>query len=177
MVQKDYHGKSFEGRQCSKLISKFDTLAALIPFESLPIVNCLCLFEKVVEATFGHVLSPNYEEVISRFGVSFTTIMSTFHISMAPKVHIVLHHIPQFIRMTQMPLGLFSEEVAEEQSKRFLKFYKRYFVNCKYIIATFLTGFLILLYTIIPIIYKCILQIQLSALMFGCAWSAGGKCS
>ncbi len=105
MAQKDYHGKSFEGRQCSKLISKCDTLAAHIPVESLSIVNCLRLFEKVVEATFGHVLSPNYEEVISQLGV-----------------HIALHHIPQFIRMTQMPLGLFSEEVVEEQHKRFLKF-------------------------------------------------------
>ncbi len=76
------------------------------------------LFEKVVEATFGHVLSSNYE-VISQFGVSFTTIMLTFHISMTPKVHILLHHIRQFIRLTQMPLGLFSEEVAEEQRKRF----------------------------------------------------------
>ncbi len=37
------------------------------------------------------------------------------------------------------------------------------------------TGFLILLYTLIPIIYKCFLQIKLSALVFGCGWSAGGK--
>ncbi len=100
--------------------------------ESLSIVNCLRLFEEVVEATFEPVLSPNNEEVISQFGVSFTTIMSTFHISMTPKVHIVLHHMLQFIRMTQMPLGLFSDEVVEEQHKRFLKCYKRYGVNCTY---------------------------------------------
>ncbi len=68
IVEKDYHGKSFEGRQCSKLISKCGTQAALIPVESLSIVNCLGLFEKVVEATFGHVLSPTYEEGISQFG-------------------------------------------------------------------------------------------------------------
>ncbi len=60
IVQKDYHGKSFEGRQCSKLISKCDTLAALIPVDSLLIANCLRLFEKVAEATFVHVLSSNY---------------------------------------------------------------------------------------------------------------------
>ncbi len=78
-------GKSFEGRQCSKLISKCDTLEALIPVGPLLIANCLRLFEKVVEATFEHVLSSNYEEVISQFGVSFTTIMSTFHISMTLK--------------------------------------------------------------------------------------------
>ncbi len=84
MVQKDYHGKSFEGRQCSKLISKCGGLAALMLLDSLPIVNLLRLFEKVNEATFRHVVSLNYEEVISQFGVAFTTIMSTFHISMAP---------------------------------------------------------------------------------------------
>ncbi len=51
---------------------------------------------------------------------------------MTLKFHIVLHPIPQFIRMTQMPLGLFSDKVVEEQHKRFLKFYKRYGVNCAY---------------------------------------------
>ncbi len=60
IVQKDYHGNSFEGRQCSKLISKCDALAALIPLDSLPIANCLLLFEKVAEATFEHVLPSNY---------------------------------------------------------------------------------------------------------------------
>ncbi len=125
IVQRDYHGKSFEGRQCSKLISKCDTLAAVIPVDSPPIVNCLRLFEKVVDATFGHILSSTYEEVMSQFGVSFTAIMLTFHISLTPKIHILLHHVPQFIRMTQMPLGLFSEEVVEEQ-------HKRYGVNCTY---------------------------------------------
>ncbi len=77
----------------------------------------LRLFEKVVEATFGHVLSANNEEVISQFGVPFTTIMSIFHIFMTPKIHIFLQHIPQVIRMTQMRLGLFSEEVVQEQHK------------------------------------------------------------
>ncbi len=81
-----------------------------IPFR-LPIV--------CAEATFVHVLSSNYLDVISQFGVSFATIMSTFYISTTPKVHILLHHIPQFICMAQMPLGLFSEEVVEEQHKRF----------------------------------------------------------
>ncbi len=90
--------------------------------DSLPIANCLRLFEKVTEATFVQVHSSNYLDVISQFGVSFTTIMSTFHISMTPKVHILLHHIPQFIRMAQIPIGLFSEEVVEEQHKRFKNF-------------------------------------------------------
>ncbi len=90
----------------------------LIPLDSLPIVNWLRLCEKVIEATFRHVLSLNYEEVISQFGVAFSTIMSAFHIS---KVHIVLHHTPQFIRLTQRPFRLFSEEVVQEQHTHFFK--------------------------------------------------------
>ncbi len=60
IVQKDYRGKSFEGRQSSKLISKCDTLADLIPVDSLPSANYLRLFEKVAEAIFVHVLTSNY---------------------------------------------------------------------------------------------------------------------
>ncbi len=93
-------------------LSPFPALEVFIPLDSLPIVE-------VVEATFGHVLSSKYDEVISQFGVSFTKIMPKFHISLNPKVNILLHHIPQFIRMTQVPLGLFSEEVVEEQHKFF----------------------------------------------------------
>ncbi len=110
ILQKDYQGKSL----------KDDNDPSPFPnVDSLLIVNCLRLFENVVKATFGHVLSSNYEEVISRFGISFTTNMSTFHISMTPEVHILLHHIPQFIRITQMSLGLFSVEIVEGQHKRF----------------------------------------------------------
>ncbi len=69
-------------------------MAALIPVDSLLIVNCLRLFEEVLETTFGHILSSNYDEVISQFGVSFTTIMSTFNISMTPKVRVFHHHTP-----------------------------------------------------------------------------------
>ncbi len=71
-----------------EILSKDDnalsSFPALIPVDSLPIAKCLRLLEKVVEATFVHVLSSNYEYVICPFGVSFTTIISTFHISMTP---------------------------------------------------------------------------------------------
>ncbi len=83
-------------------------------------INCLRLFEKFVEANFGHVLSSNYEEVISQFGFFFTTIMLTFHISMSPKVHIVFHHIPQLVRMTQMPLGLFQKKLLRSSTGVFI---------------------------------------------------------
>ncbi len=81
-------------------------------------------------ATFGEDLSPNYDDVIKRFGSAFSKVMSSFGIRMTPKVHIVLHHLPHFIRLTNMPLGLFSEQVVEEQHSRFRRFYDRYRVSC-----------------------------------------------
>ncbi len=41
--------------------------------------------------------------------------MSSYGTRMTPKVHVVLHHLPHFIRLTNMPLRLFSEQVVEEQ--------------------------------------------------------------
>ncbi len=69
-------------------------------------------------ATFGEDLSPNYDDVIKRFGSAFSKVMSSFGIRMTPKVHMVLHHLPHFISLTNMPLGLFSEQVVEEQHAR-----------------------------------------------------------
>ncbi len=76
----------------------------------LAIIDCLKAFARAAEATFGHRLSSNYEEAIEQFGVNFTRVMPQFQISMTTKVHILLHHVPHFIRLTGMPLGLFQNK-------------------------------------------------------------------
>ncbi len=130
ILRNDYHGKSFERRQCSKLLNKCDALALLVPSECLPIIDCLRAFTRVAEATFGHRLSSNNEEAIGQFGVNFTRLMSQFRISMTTKVHILLHNAPHFIRLTGMPLGPFSEQVVEEQHRRYKAVFNRYRINC-----------------------------------------------
>ncbi len=81
-------------------------------------------------ATFGEDLSPNSDDVIKRFGSACSKVMSSFGIRMTLKVHIVLHHLPHFIRLTNMPLALFSEQVVEVQHARFRHFYECYRVSC-----------------------------------------------
>ncbi len=83
-----------------------------------------------LHATFGHRLSSNYEEAIEQFGVNFTREMCQFQISMTTKIHILLHHVPHFIRLTGMPLGPFSEQVVEEQHRRYKNCFNRYRINC-----------------------------------------------
>ncbi len=94
ILRKGYHGKSFEGRQCSKLLDKCDALALLVPSECLPIIDCLKAFARVAEATLGYRLSSNYEEIIEQFGVTFSRVMPQFRLFMTTKVHILLHHVP-----------------------------------------------------------------------------------
>ncbi len=105
--RKDYHGKSFEGRQCSKILAHCDYLEDHTPSECLPLINCLRSVGKVMAATFGEDLSPNNDDVIKRFGSAFSKVMSSFGIRMTPKVHIVLHHLSHFIRLTYAPRALF----------------------------------------------------------------------
>ncbi len=105
-------------------------MALLVPPECLPIIDCFKAFARVAEATFGHRLSANYEEAIGQFGVNFARVMSQFRISMMTKVQILLHHVPHFIRLTGMPLGPFSEQVVEDQHRRYENFFNRYKINC-----------------------------------------------
>ncbi len=111
ILRKDYHGKSFEGHQCSKLLDNCDALALLVPSECLPIIDCLKAFARVTEATFGDRLSSNCEEVSEQFGVTFSTVMSQFRLSMTPKIHSLLLHVPHFIRLTCMALGPFHNKL------------------------------------------------------------------
>ncbi len=91
---------------------------------------------------------------------------------MSPKVHLLLHHIHQFIYMTQMISGLFSEEVVEELHLRFFLNFKSVMPIIVHIIETPLPGIIILLYNIIHIIFKRIPQIKPFVLGFWGVWSA-----
>ncbi len=116
-------------------------------------------------ATFGEDLSPNFDDVIKRFGSAFSKVMSNFGIRMTPKVHIVLHHLPHCIRLTNMPPGLFSEQVVEMQNVRFMRFYDRYRVSCADHITYPDRLYKCVFYIIIPPIYNIIFQIMLVALL------------
>ncbi len=91
---------------------------------SKPITDCLKALAGVSEATFGYHFSSNYEEVTEQLGVTFSRLMSQFQLSMTIKVHILLRHVPHFIRVTGMAL------CPEEQHRRYKTFFNRYRTNC-----------------------------------------------
>ncbi len=55
--------------------------------------------------------------------------MITHNLRMTPKVHVLVHHVPQYVRLTTAPLGPTSEQALESQHRYFDIFYHRFKVN------------------------------------------------
>ncbi len=57
--------------------------------------------------------------------------MRTHNPRMTPKVHVLVHHVPEYVRRTGIQLGPTSEQAPESQHTFFDIFYHRFKVNCK----------------------------------------------
>ncbi len=53
IARKEFHGESFEGRQCSKLLSFSASLKEVVPPSVPPLVEFLEVFHRVVVGFFG----------------------------------------------------------------------------------------------------------------------------
>ena len=114
-----YQGsRRFEGNQAHKLLMKIDILERDIMkmdpetiIKSLPFVQCLRKFEKVVTACFGQTLDLSYGAYIDEFSTTYRSL----DISVTPKVHIVERHVSEFLKLKgeTTGLGFWSEQSME----------------------------------------------------------------
>ena len=91
-------------------------------------------FKGVFDGAFGFTLDPFYEDTIQHFESCFLKLKEQFGVSITPKVHIMITHVPEFISRTGKPLGLFSEQVVENAHSSFDKvfdFYRVKDVDCE----------------------------------------------
>ncbi len=56
--------------------------------------------------------------------------MRTHYPRMTPKVHVVIHHVPEYVRRTGVQLGPTSEQALASQHRFFDFFYHKFKVNC-----------------------------------------------
>ncbi len=105
IVRKEYHGKSLEGRQCSKLLPCSAFLKEVVPPSATPLVECLEALHRVVVGVFGQIVDPETENDISTFEETFMGAMRTHNPRMTPKVHMLIHHVPEYVRRTGIQLG------------------------------------------------------------------------
>ncbi len=74
-ARKEYHGKSLEGRQCSKFLSCSAFLKEVVPSLVHLLVECLEALHRVAVGDFGQILDPGFENDISTFEEMFMGAM------------------------------------------------------------------------------------------------------
>ena len=119
-----HHGGTVNGNGCRLLLRSTDKLAANCSIQCLPFVMAFRAFETVVNACFSSNLDSNYKTFINEFKTYFD-----LEISITPKVHAVIYHIPEFCDRHQRGLGLFSEQASEAVHSNFAMTMENYKFN------------------------------------------------
>ncbi len=101
-----------------------------VPLSDHPLVECLEALHRVVVGVFGQILDPETANDISTFEETFMGAMRTHNPRMTPKVHMLIHHVPGYVRRTGNQLGSTSGQVPKRQHTIFDIFYHRFKPNC-----------------------------------------------
>ncbi len=81
----------------------------MVPSSVHLLVECLEALHRVVVGLFGQLLASGFENGISTFEEKFMGAMRTHNPRMTPKVHVLIHHVPEYVRRTGVQLGPTSE--------------------------------------------------------------------
>ena len=87
-----YHGCVLGGKECSQVLDDVDSLEESLPDHLKPFSSYLRAFRAVMVSTCGTAPGPSWEDDIADFKTQLFGLKET------PKVHIILQHIPDFIR-------------------------------------------------------------------------------
>ncbi len=91
-------------------------LKELVPPSDHPLVECLEALYRVAVGVFSQILDPEFKNGINTFEETFTGAMRTYNLLMTPNVHVLVHHVPEYVRRTGVPLGPTSEQALEIQN-------------------------------------------------------------
>ena len=120
LVKEIMHGGIFNGNSSRLLLKKVDLLLDYCPRRSQraivkPFYDVFKALDLVVSSCFGSELKPNYLQRIHDFSNKYEKA----GISLTSKYHILTQHIPEFIGMTQSPLGEYAEQSNEAPNANF----------------------------------------------------------
>ena len=73
--------QTLEGNESSKVLRSLDLLAEVLPTPFSLFLDCLYCLRDTVDSTFGFTLDPFYQDVISRFKVTFFKLREVFGVS------------------------------------------------------------------------------------------------
>ncbi len=85
----------------------------MVPPLNPPLVECLEVFHRVVVGAFVSIVDPETENDVSTFEETFVGAMRTHNPRMTPEVHMLIHHVPEYVRRTGIQLGSTSEQAPK----------------------------------------------------------------
>ncbi len=92
----------------------------MVPSSVHLLVECLGALRRVVVGVFGQILDTH----LSTFEEKFMGAMRTHNPRMTPKVHVLVHHIPEYVRRSGDQLGPTSEQALADAFLLKVKFIK-----------------------------------------------------
>ena len=126
-VRDSYHGKTFEGNECAKLMSKItpkdEFLSNLTDIEHH--LEALKILNNLRKQMFGTTLIQGWKKLLSEFNNIYILIPN---ITKPVKLHILLSHCDQFLNLYGLGkgLGFFSEQTGEAVHQKFETFFDKY---------------------------------------------------
>ena len=94
----------------------------------LPFYDTFESLRKFKKACCGKKLKPNSIEVIKEFEKNMDILNEVFKVSYTNKIHIIIDHVPDYIREKKLSLGQTSDQVIEASHQ----FVNKRFQNSKY---------------------------------------------
>ena len=135
LFAKNYHGDSFEGNACRKLITCADNLNNAEIYEKFgylgihPYIVAFKTMNKIVECsfTFGKV-GENLQQFLHELKGALQRIEN---VSTTLKIHVLLNHVTDCLKFIDHNngLGFWSEQSGESVHREFLKIWDKYKIN------------------------------------------------
>ncbi len=75
----------------------------LDPPSDHPLVTYLEALHLALADAFGNILHPELQNGMHIFKEKLMEAMQTHNLKMAPKVHMLVHHVPRYVRRTSVP--------------------------------------------------------------------------
>lgn len=129
-----YQGGGLDGNNSKKLLDKLDELSAIIPIHLLPIVSTLKDFKEIVAGCFGDYLCPLIVSKIESFSKSYVNLREfsadvlNERLTVSWKVHVVVVHLPQFLKKKKVGMARFAEQTGEAAHAKMKGTLKRFCV-------------------------------------------------
>ena len=140
ITRNDYGKHELNGNNCETIIDNADQLWSetqrYCKFELIPLVDVMRAFADVLHSCFGMKLLEGWESDIKHFEKKWEELVEHFDtypfeedqskIMYFEKVHILIHHVPQYCTMYNTGLGVWSEQAGESLHKKRRKHRENY---------------------------------------------------